>query len=127
MVPQDLLYTNEHEWSKVENGVATVGISDHAQESLSDIVFVELPAVGKTVSKGDEVVVVESAKAAASVYAPAAGKVTEVNEALQSDPAIVNQDCYGQGWMYKLELNDEGELGDLMNAEAYEEFLKQQD
>jgi glycine cleavage system H protein len=127
MAPQDLKYTQEHEWIKVDGETATVGITDHAQEQLGDIVFVDLPEAGKEVSKGDEVVPLESAKAAASVYAPAAGSVIEGNDALGDNPALVNEDPFGQGWMYKMKVTSPGDLDGLMDAAAYEKFLSEQE
>ena len=127
MPDSDLKYTPEHEWVKVDGGVATVGITDHAQEALSDIVYVELPEVGAVFAKGEEVVVLESTKAAASVYAPAAGEVVAVNEALPADPGLVNRDCYGEGWMYKLKLEDESALAGLLHAAGYEALLAEED
>jgi glycine cleavage system H protein len=125
MIPADLLYTSEHEWVKVEDGVAAIGITDHAQNQLGDIVFVDLPETGSQFTKGAEVIALESAKAAASIYAPATGKVTEVNEAISDDPSLVNSDCYGGGWMYKLELSDKNELESLMAAAKYENYLSE--
>jgi glycine cleavage system H protein len=127
MPNSDLKYTREHEWVRLEAGVATVGITDHAQQALSDIVYVELPAVGAAFAKGEEAVVLESTKAAASVYAPAAGEVVEVNEALPEDPGLVNRDCYGEGWMVKLKLEDESALAGLLDAAGYEALLAEED
>ena len=127
MAPEDLKYTPEHEWVRLDGGVATVGITDHAQEALSDIVYVELPEVGAKFTKGEEVVVLESTKAAASVYAPAAGEAVEVNAALPDDPGAVNRDACGAGWMYRLALDDESELAGLMDAAAYEQLLADED
>ncbi len=124
MVPSELLYTRQHEWVKLEGSVATVGISDHAQEALGDITYVELPAVGGEVTQGAEACAIESSKAAASIYAPADGKIAEVNAALEDDPSLVNSDPYGAGWVYKLELA--GELRDLMKADEYEKFLAEE-
>jgi len=112
-------FTPEHEWISVENGVGTVGITDHAQEQLGDLVFVELPAKGKKVKKGDGIVVVESVKAASDVYAPVSGEILEVNDAVSSDPAIVNADAAGKGWFFKLKITDEAELSGLMDEAAY--------
>ncbi|CAN0656197.1 glycine cleavage system protein GcvH [Nitratireductor aquimarinus] len=112
-------FTEDHEWIKVENGVATVGITDHAQEQLGDLVFVELPETGATLSKGDTAVVVESVKAASDVYAPADGEISEVNEALASDPALVNSAPTGDGWLWKMKLSDESQLEGLMDEAAY--------
>ena len=127
MIPADLSYTTQHEWVKIADGSITVGVTDHAQDALGDIVDVELPAVGRQFAKDEEAVVVESTKAAASVYAPVGGTVTEVNAALADDPGAVNLECYGGGWMFKLAVADEGELASLMDAAAYEKFLSQQD
>ena len=127
MIPDDLKFTAEHEWIRLAGGVATVGITDHAQEALSDIVFVELPEPGAKFTKGEEVIVLESTKAAASVYAPAAGEIVEANDALTDEPALVNRDCYGDGWMVKIKVGDESELAGLMDAAAYEKLLAEQE
>jgi len=127
MVPQDLNYTDQHEWVRVEGNSATVGITDHAQQSLGDITFVELPEPGVELSRGDEACSIESCKAAASIYAPAAGKITEGNQAVETDPSLVNNDCYGGGWIYKMELSDPSELSKLMDARQYEKFLSEQE
>ncbi len=112
-------YTQDHEWIAVENGVGTVGITQHAQEQLGDIVFVELPEVGSSHEQGDEVGTVESVKAASELYAPVSGEVTEVNEELADEPAKVNEDPTGAGWMYKVKLADSSQLDELMDADAY--------
>ena len=117
-------YTKDHEWILVEGDVGTVGISDHAQEQLGDIVFIEVPEVGTSVSKGEQAATIESVKAASEVYAPASGEVTEANAALADDPALVNSDPLGKGWFYKIKLSDAGELGDLMDEAAYKAYLK---
>jgi glycine cleavage system H protein len=119
-----LYFTGEHEWIRVENGVATVGISDHAQEALGDIVFAEVPDTGRALNKGDEAAVVESVKAASDVYAPVAGEVIEGNPALADDPALINRDPEGEGWFFKMTLADEGELDDLMDEPTYREWVK---
>lgn len=125
-IPNELSYTKSHEWIRQEKGdVYSVGITDHAQHELGDIVFIELPEVGAEVSAGDETVVVESVKTAADVYSPISGKVIEVNESLQSQPARVNQDPYGDGWLFRIKIEDESELEDLLDAEQYEESLKE--
>lgn len=126
MQPKDLRYTEQHEWVRVEGSAGTVGITEHAQSALGDITFVELPPEGKQVAQGDEACAIESAKAAASIYAPAAGKIIEGNAALEDDPSAVNSDCYGAGWIYKLELSDPGEVESLMDAEAYDKFLQEE-
>ena len=123
-VPQGLLYTKDHEWAKVEGDTATVGITDYAQEQLGEIVFVELPKVGKEFGVHKEMAVVESSKAASDVYCPVAGKVTEVNSQLESKPELINEDCYGQGWICKLKITDKQSLQGLMDAKKYEEYLK---
>lgn len=119
-------YTQEHEWIAVEGDTATVGITDFAQGQLGDVVFVEVPEAGRQVSKGSEAAVVESVKAASDVYAPISGEVTEGNQALVDDPALVNSDPEGEGWFFKLRLSDEGELQGLMDAEAYKSFCDSQ-
>ncbi|MFN3346508.1 MAG: glycine cleavage system protein GcvH [Candidatus Bipolaricaulaceae bacterium] len=124
MVPKELRYTKDHEWVRLEDGRARVGITDHAQKSLGDIVFVELPAVGKTVNKGERVASVESVKAVGEVFAPLSGQVVAVNQAVVTSPDLINKDPYGQGWLFLLEINDTKEIELLLTAEAYEEFLK---
>lgn len=124
-IPSHLQYTESHEWVSIEeNGNSRIGISDHAQEALGDLVFVELPAVGDEISQGDPCAVVESVKAASDIYAPVSGKIVAVNEDLDSDPALINADPYGDGWLYELELLDTEELEGLKDAEAYEEGLE---
>lgn len=118
-----LYFTEDHEWISLENGVATVGITNHAQEQLGDLVFVELPEVGSNVSKGDAAAVVESVKAASDVYSPVDGKILEVNEALTSDPAMVNQKAEKEGWLWKMELSDESQLNGLMDEAAYKAMI----
>jgi len=124
MVAEGLLYTKEHEWANVEGNMATVGITDYAQEQLGEIVFVELPDVGKQFKSNEELAVVESSKAASDVYAPLTGKVVEVNTNLDTSPELINEDCYGRGWICKLEITDEKSLEELMDARQYEEYLK---
>jgi len=121
----DQKYTEEHEWVSVEGDVATVGISDFAQEQLGDVVFVELPEVGTEVSAGDQVAVVESVKAASEVYSPLTGEIVEVNETIVDDPAGVNGDAEGEGWFFKIKLSDASELDDMMDAKAYAAFIKE--
>ena len=123
MIDQDCLYTTDHEWIRVADGIGTVGISDYAQEQLGDMTFVDLPAVGTAVSKGEEALSVESCKAAIGVAAPAGGTIVEVNAELEEDPARVNTEPYGDGWMIKIEMADEQELADLMSPADYETFL----
>ncbi|MBI5155476.1 glycine cleavage system protein GcvH [Candidatus Poribacteria bacterium] len=127
MQPTNLLYTASHEWIEASGVARKIGITDHAQQMLGDIVFVELPAVGATVAKGEELLVVESPKAAASVYAPVAGKVTAVNGALESAPETINASPYGDGWLVQLEPTDfEGDSADLFDAGCYEKKLSEE-
>ena len=116
-------YTKDHEWIKVEGDTATIGITEHAQEQLGDVVFVELPAVGKSVKQGGEAAVVESVKAASEVYAPVTGEVIAVNMELEGDPALVNRGAEGDGWFMKVKLKDKSELDDLMDKTAYDKFV----
>ncbi len=124
MVLKGLLYTKDHEWAKVEGDVATIGITDHAQNQLGELTFVELPEVGKEVEQKGELAVVESTKAASDVYSPVSGKVTQVNDDLTSKPETVNKDCYSAGWICKMRITDKATLKNLMDAQQYEEFLK---
>ena len=117
-------FTREHEWIKVDGDTATVGITTHAQEALGDIVFTEVPDAGKQLAKGQEAAVVESVKAASDVYSPVSGEVTEGNQAVIDDPALVNSDPEGAGWFFKLTLSDPGELDGLMDEGAYREWVK---
>ena len=119
-----LYFTKEHEWIRVEGDVATVGISDHAQEALGDIVFAEVPDEGRSVSKGDDAAVVESVKAASDVYAPVSGDVIEGNGALADDPSLINRDPEGEGWFFKLKLSDPSELEGLMTEADYRDWVK---
>jgi glycine cleavage system H protein len=116
-------YTKDHEWIEVDGDTATVGITEHAQEQLGDVVFVDLPAVGKKVERGKEAAVVESVKAASEVYAPVSGEVVAVNTALAGDPALVNRGAEGDGWFMKIRLADTGELDGLMDRTAYDKFV----
>ena len=124
MVPKDLLYTKDHEWVRLEDGRARVGITEHAQKSLGDIVYVELPPMGKMVKKGERTATVESVKAVGEVFAPLSGKVVEVNETVTKSPDLINKDPYGQGWLFVLEISDRAEIQGLLTPEAYEELLK---
>ena len=119
-----IYYSKDHEWIRVDGAVGTVGISAYAQEQLGDVVFVELPDVGKTLAQGGEAAVVESVKAASEVYSPASGTVTAVNDALVADPALVNRDPMGEGWFMKMTIADAGQLGALMDEAAYADFVK---
>ena len=120
----DLRYTDDHEWIRLQGEVATVGVSNYAQEQLGDVVYVDLPDVGKSISKGSEAAVVESVKAASEVYAPVSGEIVEVNETLGDDPAQINRDAEGSGWFVKIRVSDPGELDGLMNADEYAEFVE---
>lgn len=125
--PDNLKYTTSHEWIKVnEDGTATIGISDHAQDALGDIVFVELPEPGSQVSARDEVAVVESVKAASDIYAPVTGEIVAINETLVDVPETVNSDPYGDGWFFKIRPDDENELAELLDAEAYKEICDEE-
>lgn len=119
-----LYFTREHEWIRVEGDTATVGISDHAQEALGDIVFAEVPEAGRQLTKGQEAAVVESVKAASDVYAPVSGDVIEGNQVVADDPGLVNSDPEGQGWFFKLKLSDPSELDGLMDEAAYRDWVK---
>ncbi len=117
-------YSDEHEWISVENGVGTVGITDYAQEQLGDVVFVEVPEVGRTIAKGEAVAVVESVKAASDIYAPVSGEVVAANGALADAPGDVNLEPTGKGWFFKVKLSDPGELDGLMDQAKYDAFVK---
>jgi len=124
-IPSELAYTKTHEWvQQDDDGSVLVGITDYAQESLGDLVFVELPEVGSKLSAGDACAVVESVKAASDIYAPVTGEVLEVNEDLTDSPELVNQDAYNSGWLMKIKLGDESDLDDLLNSDAYEQFIE---
>lgn len=124
--PDELKYTEEHEWVLVEDDVVTVGITDFAQDQLGDVVFVELPEVGDQLETGKPLGVVESVKAVSDVYAPVGGEVVEINDDLPDEPEMLNTSPYEDGWMVKIKLNDSGELEDLMDAAAYQEFIEQE-
>jgi len=120
-IPTDLRYTNSHEWVRDNgDGTVTVGITDHAQEQLGDLVFVETPEIGNTVEAGDACAVVESVKAASDIYAPLSGEIIETNAALTDEPELVNSDAFGEGWIYQIRMEDEDALTQLLDAEAYE-------
>lgn len=124
-VPDDLLYAESHEWLRQEADLATIGITDHAQHELTDVVYVELPAIGAHFDAGAQICVVESVKAASDIYSPVAGTVETVNEALISDPALINTDPYGNGWIFKLRLDSANSLSSLKTPEQYSELLGQ--
>jgi len=119
-VPAELHYAEEHEWVSINGDVATVGITDYAQSQLGDVVFVELPKVGRTLKKAEAAAIVESVKAASDVYAPLSGEVLEVNETIVAEPALVNSDAGGNAWFFKLKIADRSELGGLMDEAAYQ-------
>ncbi|MBT6442449.1 MAG: glycine cleavage system protein GcvH [Alphaproteobacteria bacterium] len=119
-----LKYSKEHEWLQLAGDIATIGISDYAQAQLGDVVYIELPEVGKVVAKGSEAAVVESVKAASEVYSPVSGEVVEINGALDDDPSLVNSDAVGDGWFFRLRLSDTGELDGLMDEAAYLAYVE---
>ena len=119
----NLRFTKEHEWVRLEDGIATVGITEHAQEALGDVVFVELPDPGREVEEGEAISVVESVKAASDVYAPLTGRITEINQAIIDDPALVNRESAGEGWFFKLALADTAAFDALLDEDAYNAFL----
>src|SRR5687768_3368657 len=121
--PESLRYTKDHEWAKLDGNVLTVGITDHAQKSLGDIVFVELPAAGRALKKGEAFGVVESIKAVSDLYAPVAGKVVESHQALADDPSLINRDPHGQAWMVKIQIDSPSAIAELMNAGDYEKYV----
>ena len=125
-IPDDLQYTKSHEWVRIEDGTATIGITDHAQEELGDVVFVDLPEAGREVAGDEACAVGESVKAASDVYAPVAGRVVEANARLADDPGLVNRDPMGEGWFYRLELSDPGQLDALMDEAGYRRFVESQ-
>jgi glycine cleavage system H protein len=120
----DIRYSKDHEWVRCDGDVAVIGITDYAQQQLGDVVYVELPEIGRTIAQGDEAAVVESVKAASEVYAPVAGSVLAVNELLSGEPARVNADATGEGWFFKLKLSDPKQLAELMDEAAYKKFVE---
>lgn len=122
--PSDLKYTKDHEWIRISDEIGTVGITDYAQHALTDIVFVELPEIGKKVEAGKSAAVVESVKSVSDVFAPASGKVTEGNPALADKPQLVNTNPYGEGWIFKMKISNKQDLEKLMDKKQYEEYLK---
>jgi glycine cleavage system H protein len=126
-VPENLQYSKDHEWLRVEGDTGTVGITDHAQNSLGDVVYVELPKVGETFTAHGTFGSVESVKAVSELYLPVGGEVTEVNESLQDEPEKVNTDPYGEGWMVRVRLADKGEVDSLLTAAEYEDYLKSEE
>ena len=122
-IPSNLQYTKDHEWAKIENGVATLGITDFAQGELGDIVFVELPEVGKSFNAGDALGTIEAVKTVTDLFSPISGKIVAINEGLDNDPGKVNSDPYGDGWLVKIRLSDPDEKDGLMSSIAYEEII----
>ena len=122
-VPDDLLYTNSHEWVRVEGDTATVGITDFAQDQLSDLTFIELPSEGDELESGKEVAVVESVKAASDVYSPVSGTVTEVNRELEDNPGLLNTDPFGKGWLFKVQMSNQDELDAMLDPADYKDLL----
>jgi glycine cleavage system H protein len=122
-VPANLRYAKSHEWLKLEGDVATVGITDHAQHELTDVVFVELPKVGRTLKQGEACAVVESVKTASDIYAPVAGQVVEVNQGVADNPGLVNTDPYGSGWFFKIKVSDQGSANQMLSPEAYKSSI----
>ena len=121
--PENLKYTKDHEWAKIDGQIVTIGITDHAQSSLGDVVYVDLPAVGRVLKKGETFGVVESIKAVSDLYAPIPGKVTEVNSSLSDDPAQINRDPQGKAWMIKMEFSDKIDTHELMDSAAYSKYV----
>ncbi|KAL5244978.1 hypothetical protein ACI65C_012388 [Semiaphis heraclei] len=124
-VVKDRYYTDKHEWIDVKDNIGTIGISDYAQDALGDVVYAELPSVGTEVKIKDECGALESVKAASELYSPASGKVVEINSQVETRPALINQSCYENGWLFKLELSSMEEISKLMNEDQYAEFIKQ--
>jgi len=124
MYPSDYLYSKDHEWIRIEEDVCTLGITEFAQQELGEVVFVEMPEVGQVFDSHDEIGTIESVKAVAEVYTPIAGEVVEVNEAVIDDPEVLNDDPHGEGWLVKIRHSSAADLKELMNAEAYEEFVE---
>ena len=123
-VPEGLLYTRDHEWIKVEGNVITIGVTDYGQKKLREVVYVELPTIGQRVEEGEAIATLESVKASAEVYTPASGKVIEVNSKLVDSPELVNDDPYGDGWIARIELEEEREFEDLMEPDEYRKYLE---
>ena len=121
--PSDLRYTSDHEWVRIDGDVATIGITDYAQDALGDVVFVQLPSAGSTVKATASISEVESTKSVSDIYAPLSGEVIEVNEALEADPSVLNSDAYGKGWIFKVRISDPSEISTLLSASDYEDLL----
>ncbi len=126
-IPGELRYTKDHEWARLEGNTVTVGITDYAQDELSDIVYFEPPEVGKEVKQGDAIGTIEAVKTVADLYSPVSGKVIQINNSLSDDPSVINRDPYGEGWMVKIELSDPSEWDKLLTAEEYKKLLAEQE
>lgn len=124
-IPVELSYTSDHEWVRIEGSIARIGITDYAQDALGDVVYVELPAVGTTLVAGDSIGEIESTKSVSDIYAPVSGKVTEINDALDAAPGVLNEDPYGEGWLCLVDLGDDGDQTKLMDAAAYEALISE--
>lgn len=122
-IPSDLLFQSSHEWARIDGELVVVGISDHAQAELTDVVFVELPSLGKVVDLGDPTAVVESVKAASDIYTPLSGEIIEVNPAVEADPSLVNTDPYGNGWIFKLKISKPDQINELLSPQAYSDLI----
>jgi len=122
--PKDLLFTEDHEYARIVSGVATIGVSEYAQEQLGDITYLELPQVGDMISKGDSLGVIEAVKAASDIYSPVSGEIVEVNSELESNPELVNKDCYGKGWIVKVKMSDSSETSSLMDSDKYKAHVE---
>ena len=122
--PKDLLFTEDHEYARIVDGVATIGVSEYAQEQLGDITYLELPQVGDSISKGGSIGVIEAVKAASDIYSPVSGEIIEINSDLESNPELVNQDCYGKGWIVKVKMSNNTEATSLMNSDAYKAHVE---
>jgi len=125
MTPDDLLYSKDHEWIKVENGTAVIGITDYAQDALGDVVYVDIPEVDAEVTANDVIGEIESVKSTSELHTPVSGTITEVNQNAVDTPEIINTDPYGEGWLFKIEIGDKAELGELMRAPDYDEYTKE--
>ena len=122
-LPNDLKYTKEHEWVRIDGNVLTVGITDHAQSELGDIIFIEFPELNQMISKDEPFGTIEAVKTVADLFGPVSGKVIEINEALEDNPDLVNSDCYGQGWIVKINCTDDSQLDDLLDSEKYKGMI----
>ena len=125
-IPDNLRYTKDHEWVQIDGTTATIGVTDYAQEQLGDIVYVELPTIGEGLNKGDTFGVLESVKAVSDCYIPLSGKILETNDLLSENPEMINEDCYGESWMIKVEIQNKDEIKNLMSPEEYESYVKEE-